>query len=260
MAKKQGRKSTQDYYKTKKPDNVELVDTIIFLPISPSDLTYDPNLDMQIKIISDCQEVKHYSPETLEYSNIGSSSSKLQYDDFNELEPIVVNTTTEIYNISLNDKKNLLVCWHCCHTFDNQPIHSPTELKNKVYKTKGYFCSFNCCYTYTKDSQKKYLVNYMFKDMTNKPGVITEHVKPAPPRETLKIFGGFLTIEEFRNGNETYVIKPCVFDYQPMQIEKIKPDMTIKKHFKVLQPSKEKQKSILPPNSLGKILGIKQLE
>jgi hypothetical protein len=45
-----------------------------------------------------------------------------------------------------------------------------------------------------------------------------------------------------------------------MQIEKIKPDMTIKKYFKVLQPSKEKQKSILPPNSLGKILGIKQLE
>jgi hypothetical protein len=30
------------------------------------------------------------------------------------------------------------------------------------------------------------------------------------------------------------------------------------KIFKVLQPSKEKQKVVLAPNSLGKILGIKE--
>jgi hypothetical protein len=257
--KKQGRKKTEDYYKTKKPDSVDLTDCVIFLPIKLSDINHDLNLDMQIEIIKDCQEIQGYLPEqSTSYSNIEIQKP----GDYNDTDQVFSDSTKEVYNIELKEKKYKIVCWWCCHQFEGEPIHCPVSLKRDIYKVKGYFCSFSCCYTYVKSEQNQsrysYLVNYMFKDMTGKKGTIIDNVKPAPPRETLKIFGGFLDITEFRQTNDKFVIKPCVLSYEPTQIEMVKHRTIAPKIFKVLQPSKEKQKVVLAPNSLGKILGIKE--
>lgn len=94
-------------------------------------------------------------------------------------------------------------CWWCCHKFDSLPIGMPVDYhtKNKKFRVKGVFCSFACMCAYrdiyAKKSETNSLVSYLYTKLTAEPvGTI---IQRAPPREALKMFGGELTIEEFRN-------------------------------------------------------------
>jgi hypothetical protein len=54
-----------------------------------------------------------------------------------------------------------------------------------------------------KDEMKNYNKNYLIKFLYNKltGGLLNDQIKPAPNRCSLKIFGGELSIEEFRNSS-----------------------------------------------------------
>ena len=97
-------------------------------------------------------------------------------------------------------------CWWCCHTFESTPLSMPykhDERRNKFY-TAGYFCSWSCMKTYTID---KYGCNrgglicgnivMMRKKLFGKIGTI----KKAPHRNKLEVFGGNMSIEQFRENN-----------------------------------------------------------
>ena len=100
--------------------------------------------------------------------------------------------------------KTDVCCWWCCHTFDTVPIGMPEKYDDKVKKfhVKGIFCSFSCMVAYKRDAKldclKEYLVNYLYNKITG-TFLLNANLQPAPPRCTLKMFGGELTIEEFRN-------------------------------------------------------------
>lgn len=96
-------------------------------------------------------------------------------------------------------------CWWCCHTFDTVPIGNPVkfDVSLEKFQVKGVFCSFSCLVAYRKENEQKYcstqyLVNYMYKKFTG-TFLLESNLSPAPPRSSLKMFGGVLTIEEFRN-------------------------------------------------------------
>ena len=96
-------------------------------------------------------------------------------------------------------------CWWCCHTFDTVPIGNPDRYYTNVekFRVKGVFCSFSCLMAYRNDSCKKYsstnyLVKFMYSKLTG-TFLLDSNLTPAPPRSCLKMFGGDLTIEEFRN-------------------------------------------------------------
>src|SRR6056300_1725774 len=99
-----------------------------------------------------------------------------------------------------------ICCWWCCHTFTNEPLKLPYHydyLRNK-YVTEGHFCSWSCMKSYAID---KYGLNKggiicgniitMRKKMYNLIGSVVM----APKRYMLKMFGGPLTIEEFRKNS-----------------------------------------------------------
>ncbi len=95
-------------------------------------------------------------------------------------------------------------CWWCCHPFEWTPLSMPHKYddRTKVFQTSGNFCSWSCMKSYTIDT---YGINrgglvcgnivLMRKQMFNQIGSI----KKAPWRYRLKVFGGDLSIEEFRN-------------------------------------------------------------
>ena len=102
-------------------------------------------------------------------------------------------------------EKTDLHCWWCCHGFDTVPIGLPMDYRyvrdhdQYLFKVKGNFCSIPCVYTWYNNS--KYIKNptilSLIKFLNRKiTGMNT--LNEAPPRETLKIFGGDLSIEEFR--------------------------------------------------------------
>jgi hypothetical protein len=132
-------------------------------------------------------------------------------------------------------------CWWCCHKFDSIPIGLPVGYNDKIkkFQVKGIFCSFACILAYNDDTNnnKNTLINALYKKLTGGVRInskddyirilkndlklkglymdkyITEYVDAlssiiddsltkAPPRCALKIFGGRLNIEEFRNASK----------------------------------------------------------
>ena len=91
-------------------------------------------------------------------------------------------------------------CYNCHHNFNNKPFFLPIDYhyeKNK-FKVTGNFCSPNCVKSYALNSKiyqnKFYLIGDMYRKLFGSNYII----KPAPPIQTLKVYGGNLSIEEFR--------------------------------------------------------------
>ena len=92
-------------------------------------------------------------------------------------------------------------CYHCHHNFNNKPFFLPTDYNAEIkrFKVTGNFCSPNCVKTYALNSKiyhnKIYLIGHMYRKLFGANYII----KPAPPIQTLKEYGGKLSIEEFRS-------------------------------------------------------------
>ena len=91
-------------------------------------------------------------------------------------------------------------CYYCHHNFKNKPFFLPIDYDDnlKRFKVTGNFCSPNCVKTYAINSNiyqnRIYLIGLMYKKLFGKD----YNIKPAPPIQTLKEYGGKLSIEEFR--------------------------------------------------------------
>lgn len=110
-------------------------------------------------------------------------------------------------------KKTDVCCWWCCHNFDTVPLGLPIYYNsiNNKFQVKGIFCSFACIVSYNRDIKSKsnkfeYLIKFLYTKLTG--AKLHDIIKPAPPRCSLKMFGGELSIEEFRNTfNENKIYK-----------------------------------------------------
>lgn len=112
-------------------------------------------------------------------------------------------------------------CWFCCSPFIEPPVGIPERLNiiNEEYRFElyGNFCSYNCASRYLNPqneddfsciqcnldlckgderAEKNQLLELMANIETDMD--IYQKIKLAPPRLSLKRFGGHLTIEEFR--------------------------------------------------------------
>jgi len=95
-----------------------------------------------------------------------------------------------------------LHCWWCCHPWEGPDVHLPIRYDDRthVFVTQGHFCSFECAKAYALDGAKA-----RYGEILQNLALMRKHVYgkytplwPAPKRQTLAIFGGPLTIEEFR--------------------------------------------------------------
>ena len=91
-------------------------------------------------------------------------------------------------------------CYHCHNTFNNKPFFLPVEYNSELkrFKVTGNFCSPNCVKAYGLNSKtycnKVYLVGFMYRILFG----ANYNIKPAPPIQCLKEYGGKLTIQEYR--------------------------------------------------------------
>uniref|UniRef100_A0A6C0LCS4 Uncharacterized protein n=1 Tax=viral metagenome TaxID=1070528 RepID=A0A6C0LCS4_9ZZZZ len=103
-------------------------------------------------------------------------------------------------------------CYHCHHNFNNKPFFLPIDYNCELnrFKVTGNFCSPNCVKTYGLNSiiyqSRVYLIAHMYRKLFGPNYTI----KPAPPIQTLKEYGGKLSIEEFRenfDNSKQYSVK-----------------------------------------------------
>ena len=97
-----------------------------------------------------------------------------------------------------------LVCWWCVHSLPQHPcIHLPVKYDEKrdIFTTRGNFCSWQCAKAYAIDmntSRMGEMLTFLTLMRKKTFGKIVP-LFPAPKRTTLAIFGGTLSIEEFRS-------------------------------------------------------------
>lgn len=110
----------------------------------------------------------------------------------------------------------MTLCWWCCHSFENEPLHLPykyDDRRDKFY-TMGHFCSFSCMKAFNLDNFPQHKsgriginITLMIKKCNDNK---TQFIKTAPSKYSLKAFGGSLSIEEFRkNDKQIKTILPC---------------------------------------------------
>jgi hypothetical protein len=100
-------------------------------------------------------------------------------------------------------------CHWCCHAFENTPLGIPVRYAGGKFLCSGCFCSLHCATAYnfqmTSNSDQMWernsLINFLAR--TLHPAPSTQAIVPAPPREALRVFGGHLSIEEFRSFHNT---------------------------------------------------------
>ena len=170
-------------------------------------------------------------------------------------------------------------CWWCTLPFDNTPCGLPHNYINNVFHVSGCFCSFNCALSYGINYPKKFtnlwdkisLLHLLYKKIHNNYKIIF----PAPPKEILTIYGGSLSIEEYKKSNKSgdrifNVLVPPIVSIIPFAEDMPNRYNPIEKKEKYIPVNENKlnkanqilklkrNKPILSGNTLEKCMGITQ--
>lgn len=188
---------------------------------------------------TELHEIKPLEQEELRNTNFKIQENNIQFDSKNIVKTIkefsnefYVTTSLysseyvnidEITNISKNIpyKYTDSVCWWCCHYLDENCIPVPIPVKYneilKKFKCVGIFCSFNCALAYCKKMSygDASLLYYLYKktNLAEKKSQNIIPFKQAPDREVLKMFGGILTISEFRESCKNNINSFNILEY-----------------------------------------------
>jgi len=156
------------------------------------------NVINNLKNISDIDNDKNKN-------NTDNKEYNLYSDDKKKLTLLFKEFCCHKNNENLYPEKTEISCWWCCYNFNTIPVSLPYKYYNNKFYTYGIFCSFNCAcsYNFQTDDYNMYerysLLNLLYKKISKSDKLIK--IKMSSPRETLRKFGGYLSIEEFRKNN-----------------------------------------------------------
>ena len=98
-------------------------------------------------------------------------------------------------------------CWWCCNGFDTPSFSIPSEYNERRdrYTLFGIFCSPACgkAYMIKERGGDMGLRAHWFSRLLSRHYKIKGVVHAAPPRQALRMFGGPMSIEEFRSGSQS---------------------------------------------------------
>lgn len=125
-------------------------------------------------------------------------------------------------------------CRHCCHSFETTPIPIPVayDRNTKHFAIYGNYCSFACASAWLREHNFPD-VAYQRSLLAQMASQVFDYGDPifsAPPLERLDVFGGDLSIEQFRvytgTGKQCYVRTPPLIGSTQMLEEHIPPDVS----------------------------------
>ena len=201
------KKTVQDTSTIKKPTKKNIIDSMIRTTESDDIIIQLPLSQSKINTIinnNDNQDIKILVPTPYE------SNSYFM----NDAENISQDTNIE-YQKTYSNNNNNSHCFWCCHSIDNVVYSMPYNYDsiNDSYFVFGSFCSLQCANAYNfsvhGSSDKVWEINSWIQMLGKRYG-FTNTIRPAPSKYLLKMFGGNLTIDDFREAHiksdKTYVL------------------------------------------------------
>lgn len=185
---------------------------ITYDPHPPVDAEpYDSNADNPFH-----EEVQQLNADYMIPATVSENDSKVESNTVVEhVSNVAIEHPIDYYNM----KSTLLIqfknssevrkipetsdsaCFWCCHSFSNRPVVLPIRDTGEYLIVTGNFCSPECAMSYLfdihQDAHTRWeqlaLLYRVYADSCN------GKISPAPPRTILKLFGGNLTIQEYRS-------------------------------------------------------------
>ena len=143
----------------------------------------------------------------------------------NQVEPMLIQFK-ECSRTFTWPSSTSIYCWWCCHPFEGAPCGLPYKYIDNKFEVYGVYCSPECAAAYNFDNyegediwERYSLLNFLYRKIYNEKNI---KIKLAAPRQVLKIFGGSLSIKDFRSQNSNYnrsfkVIVPPMVSIIPQQ-------------------------------------------
>jgi len=179
------------------------------IPVNDMPITYDPNppsdaipydIHSNNPFYDDVEQfLESKTPEIVppEVVNTVESSTDINYYNINS------NLLFQFNNY--NDRKTIpeksdAACFWCCHTFTNRPVVLPIRDTGEYLQVTGNFCSPECASAYLFDMRQD--SHTRWEQLALLYRVYAEScdgkIHPAPSRNILTLFGGNLSIQEYR--------------------------------------------------------------
>jgi len=170
-------------------ENLETQSNITVMPqnndMMPSKLEqmYDSTIPSSALITTTSNASIHESE--VDYYNL-KSSLLVQFKDSSEVKSIPHTSDS--------------ACLWCCHTFTNRPVVLPMRDTGEYLDVTGNFCSPECACAYLFDMRQD--AHTRWEQLALLYRVYAEacqgKIHPAPSRNIIKLFGGNLSIQEYR--------------------------------------------------------------
>lgn len=125
------------------------------------------------------------SQETIDYYTL-KSTFLVQFKDSSEVKQLPITSDA--------------ACFWCCHTFTYRPVVLPIRDTGEHLLVTGNFCSPECATSYLFDMRQDSHTRWeQFALLHRIYGEACQGtIYPAPARSCLKLFGGSLSIQEYR--------------------------------------------------------------
>ncbi len=201
---------------------------------APEMMKYDPSVPDIPRPYDEGHEVFSYLEGYKEGEGLGSSLFSEKKEHTEEMSEI--ENTNEIVNKKMDEQiiiksklpnnyseklmvlfqdsnrtqslpaKTDIACFWCCHSFQTPPVAIPSHILDEIWYMYGNFCSPECATAYLMkekiDSHVQWeryaLLNSLYSDDAQVPVGAPHGIRPAPPREVLRMFGGSMDISEYR--------------------------------------------------------------
>jgi len=89
-------------------------------------------------------------------------------------------------------------CFWCAGCFEGRPVVIPSLEEYGAYKVYGNFCTLSCALSSLLNEQVDPQVRWERQALLHRMYSQSESIHPAPPRESLRFFGGTLSYEQYR--------------------------------------------------------------
>jgi len=89
-------------------------------------------------------------------------------------------------------------CFWCAGCFEGRPVVIPSLEEYGKYKVYGNFCTLSCALSFLLNEQVDPQVRWERQALLHRMYSQPESIHPAPPRDSLKFFGGTLSYEQYR--------------------------------------------------------------
>jgi hypothetical protein len=157
-----------------------------------ADLFADQNAEIQIEKATVNQEVQPVKETNSDKPSVG-------LDAFTKMDLMVQFRSMKTSQVL--PEKTDTACFWCAHPFDWKPCILPEREEKGIYRVYGNFCCPSCAMAYLLSESLDCHVRWERMALLHRiyaKAYSTARIFPSPGRESLKVFGGPMTIEQFR--------------------------------------------------------------